>query len=53
MNSGDSGELSDKRLVYMYNFLIKSLKIKNDVIDTMMRNREFHVSILLFFIYIE
>jgi len=46
MNSGDNAELDDKRLVFVYNFLVKSLKIKNDIIDTMMRNREFHVRIL-------
>ena len=47
MNSGDNAELDDKRLVFVYNFLIKSLKIKNDVIDTMMRNRDYQVRILL------
>lgn len=53
MNSGDSAELNDKRLVYVYNFLIKSFKVKNDVIDTMMRNREFHVCILLSYVCIK
>ncbi|XP_025205784.1 dynein beta chain, ciliary-like [Melanaphis sacchari] len=48
MNSGDSAELDDKRLVYVYNFLIKSLKVKIDVIDTMMRNREFHAKVMDF-----
>jgi len=47
MNNGDNAELDDKRLVFVYNFLAKSLKIKNDVIDTMMRNRDYHVRILL------
>jgi len=47
MNSENNAEFDDKRLVYVYNFLAKSLRIKNDVIDTMMRNREYHVRILL------
>lgn len=47
MNSGDSSDLDDKRLAYVYNFLVKSLKIKNDVFDTMMKNREYRVRILL------
>lgn len=46
MNSGDNSYVDDVRLVYMYNFLIRTWKIKNDVIDTMMRNPEFHVRIL-------
>lgn len=46
MNSGDNNaDVEDPRLVYMYNNLIKTWKIKNDVIDNMMRNPDFKVSI--------
>lgn len=48
MNKGDNNdddEVEDPRLVFIYNYLIKAWKIKNDVIETMMRNPEFNVSI--------
>lgn len=47
MNSRDNSEFDDKRLAYMYDFLVKTWKIKTDVIETMMRNPEFSVRIYL------
>lgn len=48
MNGGDNSDVEDTRLVYMYDFLIRTWKIKNDVIDTMMRNPELYVRILIY-----
>ncbi|KAL4088975.1 hypothetical protein QTP88_024053 [Uroleucon formosanum] len=48
MNSRDNAGFDDKRLVYVYSFLVKSLKIKNDVIDTMMRNRDYQALVMDF-----
>lgn len=45
MDSGDNSDFEDQRIAYMYNFLGKSWKIKNDIIDTMMQNPESYVSI--------
>lgn len=50
MESGDNSDFEDKRIAYMYNFLGKSWKIKNDIIDTMMRNPDFYVSIRVIYI---
>jgi hypothetical protein len=47
MNDGNNSDVEDTRLVYMYDFLIRTWKIKNDVIDTMMRNPELYVRILI------
>lgn len=47
MNSRDPSEFDDKRLAYMYDFLVKTWKIKTDVVETMMRNLEFSVRIYL------
>lgn len=44
-DSGHNSDFEDQRIAYTYDFFVKSWKIKNDIIDTMMRNPESYVSI--------
>lgn len=45
MDFADYPEYNDKRLIYIYNVLVKSYKFKPDIYINMLRTKEYNVSI--------